>query len=259
MTREKFELLLKGNNAIRITEKWIVFNDYELYSFDTEISFVNKTLDELLERSIGDITVGELVKNTEEFYQFNNGGRGSKSTSGKMGGGFGSAPGPKGLSKPLLPAELNLKQAKGNSVQKVLKRFNEKYGNADHEYAIAVDEQGYAHKHVEGGKHSVGITGDKGQTLIHNHPSGSNFSDADLLNVASTKAKSIIATSSNANTKGIYTFTKTNKFNAKDFIKAVKKAQWPEEYDYNKGADWWLRKNQKKYGYKYGAVGVKTI
>lgn len=39
-------------------------------------------------------------------------------------------------------------------------------------------------------------------------------------------------------------------------LKAVKKAQWPAKYSYDKGADWWLKKNAKKYGYKYSATGV---
>ena len=32
---------------------------------------------------------------------------------------------------------------------------------------------------------------------------------------------------------------------------AVDKAQWPSNLDYNAGADWWLKRNAKKYGYKY--------
>lgn len=259
MTHDYFKRLLKGNNAIQLNDEYIVFNDLELYSFITRRGIKNNTFEELFERKIGDITVGELVSNTEEFGQEYDGGRGSSSSNGKMGGGFGHAD-QRGRGNPdekLLPAELNLDQAGGNSVKKVLKRFNDKYGDANREYAIAVDENGYVHQHIKGAKHSVAIEGDKGQTVIHNHPSGSNFSDADLINVASTKAKSIIATSSNAKTKGIYTFTKTNKFKAKEFIKAVKSAKWPTDMSYNKGADWWLRKNAKKYGYVYSARGVK--
>lgn len=51
-------------------------------------------------------------------------------------------------------------------------------------------------------------------------------------------------------------FEKTDKFNPNKFVKAVKKAQWPAKYSYDKGADWWLKKNAKKYGYKYSATGV---
>lgn len=60
-------------------------------------------------------------------------------------------------------------------------------------------------------------------------------------------ASGIIATSS----KETCTLSKTKRFNAKDFSKAVQNAKWPKKYDYDKGADWWLRKNAKDYGYIY--------
>ena len=197
-----------------------------------------------------------MLEDIEEFTL--QGGRGSSSSSsGKMG--FGNAPGRKGNNREeLLPAELNIKQAKGNSIDKVLKRFEAKYGDADREYAISVDEQGYVHQHIKGGRHSVGISGDKGETIIHNHPSGSNFSKADLENVASTQAKGIVATSSNKTTKGTYSFYKTDKFKAKEFIKALNKASWDKSIGYNKGVQNWLKKNQKTYGYKYSARKVKN-
>lgn len=141
------------------------------------------------------------------------------------------------------------------SYEKTLEKFNEKYANADHEYGITIDEDGYVHRHIEGGKTSVGISGSKGQMIVHNHPSGGNFSDSDLIVVASGSEKGIVATGS----KKTYTFTKTKNFKSKEFTKAVKKAQWPVEYDYDKGADWWLRQNAKKYGYKYTAQKTKGI
>ena len=49
----------------------------------------------------------------------------------------------------------------------------------------------------------------------------------------------------------------TDKFKAKEFSKAVDKAKWPSDLDYNKGADWWLKNNQKNYGYKYTATDTK--
>ena len=175
-----------------------------------------------------------------------------------MGGGFGSAGGGGGGGKRLFPAELNYGTAGGNSVDDVLGRFRDKYGSADHEYAIAVDRLGYVKQHIEGGRHSVSISGDAGDTIIHNHPSGSNFSSADLNSFASTGIKSVIATSSNDTTKGTYQITKGPKFKAKEFIKGVLEAKWDtSKYDYNSGADWWLKKNQKTYGYTYTSTGVK--
>lgn len=251
-----FNEILQANNCLFLDADYIIFNDYELYNRTTNKSILNKTLEDLLENVVGDKTIKELIEAKEEFVLEYDGGRGS-SSGGQMG--FGSAKGRRGNDhEVLLPAELNLDEAKGNSIQKVLNRFNKKYGSADREYGIAVDENGYVHQHIKGGKHSVGISGDKGQTVIHNHPSGSNFSKQDLLSTASTKEKSLIATSSNGKTKGIYTFTKTDKFDAKGFIKAVNNASWDKKLGYNKGAHQWLKANQKKYGYKYSARGVKN-
>lgn len=253
MDIKKFKELLKANNAIKITNNIIIFNDFELYSFQQEKGNKYISLEDMLEKNPN---IKEIILKTEKFEQEYDGGRGS-SSSGTMSLSFGGA-GSKNNREEMLPAKLNLDEAKGNSQKAVLKRFIEKYGKANREYAIAIDDNGYVYQHIKGAKHEVGITGDKGQTIIHNHPSGSNFSGTDLENVASTKAKGIIATSSNKTTKGTYSFTKTNKFKSKDFIKAIHKASWKKELGYNKGLDQWLRKNQKTYGYKYSATGVKN-
>lgn len=253
MKVEKFKQLLQGNNAIKITDDLIIFNDFELYSFETEQSKRYRTIEELMNDNPD---IKELIESKDVFEQEYDGGRGSSSgsTMGMKFGGYGA----KNNHEKMLPAELNLKESGGNSQQAVMKRFLEKYGNANREYAIAIDENGYVYQHIKGAKHEVGIEGDKGQTIIHNHPSGSNFSGADLENVATTKAKGIVATSSNKETKGTYSFSKTDKFKAKEFVKAIHKASWSKDLGYNKGLDQWLRKNQKTYGYKYSARGVKN-
>ena len=128
-----------------------------------------------------------------------------------------------------------------------MKHFVSKYSNEDHEFGVAVDELGYVHSHIEGGKSSVAISGKKGQTILHNHPSGGNFSDSDLLSVSMGNEKGIVAVGKNGN----YSFSKNSNFKANEFAKAVKSAKWPTKYDYDKGADWWLKKNAKKYGYTY--------
>lgn len=256
MTLEYFSQLLKGNNAIEVKKDLMLFNDYELYDMKTKKSKQYNSLDEVLKDNP---EIRKIIDETEEFYLEWGGGRGSSSSNAKMGGGFGNA-GETGEAPrtPLHPAELNLNNAKGTSVQHVLDKFINKYGNANKEYAVTVDENGYATQHIKGGKHSVGISGNKGETLIHNHPSGSNFSDADLKNFASTQIKSIVATSSNKDTKGTYQISKGNNFNAKGFIKALSNAKWDtNKHSYNTGADWWLKKNQKKYGYTYTSKGVK--
>ena len=259
MELKQFETILKNNNALFLDDEWTIFNDYELYNSKKDISYENKTLEELYERIINNKTVRQLIEEKEEFTFKTSGGRGASSSSKSGMMGFSNSAGRKGNNREVLfPAELNLGTAKGNSVDSVLKRFLNKYGEANREYAIAVDENGYVHQHIKGGKHSVGISGDKNEIIIHNHPSGSNFSKADLENVASTKARGIIASSSNGTTKGTYKFIKNDNFKSKEFMKALGKAKWEQSKGYNKGVNDWLKQNQKKYGYKYSARGVKN-
>lgn len=138
MEVKKFGELLKANNAIRLNEEWIIFNDFELYSFKTEKKKKYKSLEELVEANN---FVRQIIESRETFGLEYAGGRGAGSTSSKAG-------------------------------------------------------------------------------------------------VTST-----------------YKFTKNENFKAKEFIKAVKKAQWSTDLDYDRGADWWLKKNQKAYGYKYSHTG----
>ncbi|MBZ4248577.1 hypothetical protein LAJ54_13395, partial [Streptococcus pneumoniae] len=101
---------------------------------------------------------------------------------------------------------------------------------------------------VHGGKNSVQILPISGGfTAIHNHPNGSNFSSTDLHSFAALKGmNTLVAT----NSSKAYRITKGANFDAKGFDKAVSKSRFTTK-DYNKGADLWLKKNAKKYGYTY--------
>lgn len=257
MKIEHFGELLAGNNGIKISQDLVIYNDFELYNYKTEESRIYTNIEELVKDNPD---VKKIIEETEAFALDWSGGRGAGSSSG-MGGGFGHAGGGGGAGdkdiKTLHPAELNLGNAKGASVEQTVEKFEAKYGDAKIEYGVTIDEQGFATQHKQGQAHSVGIWGGKGETLIHNHPSGSNFSDSDLHNFANTPIKTLIATSSSKTTKGRYTITKTDKFKAKEFDKAISKAKWPADMDYNTGASWWLKKNQKTYGYTFSQKGVK--
>lgn len=257
MKIEHFGELLAGNNGVRISKDLVIYNDFELYNYKTEESKCYNSLDELVNDNAD---VKAIIESTEAFALDWSGGRGAGS-SGAMGGGFGHASGGGGAGdkniKKLHPAEINLGNAKGASVDQTVEKFEAKYGDAKIEYGVTIDEHGYATQHKQGQAHSVGIWGDKGETLIHNHPSGSNFSDSDLHNFANTPIKTLIATSSSSTTKGRYTITKNKNFNAKAFDKAISKAKWPTHMDYNTGASWWLKKNAKTYGYTFTQKGVK--
>lgn len=157
----------------------------------------------------------------------------------------------------LAPAYLNYGESKGNSIPDVLKRFQDRYGDAKKEFGVSVDDQGYVHDHKEGATHSVAVPLRKGHTVIHNHPSGSNFSGQDLLVWANTDIKGIVATSSNQDIKGTFQISKGAHFDKKGFLAALGKADWSKSGDnYNVGADKWLKRNQKKFGYTYKSKGI---
>lgn len=249
-----FRNLLNHNNAIRLTDRWIVFSDFELYDMDNDESILSDSFEDLMSQPFEDgETLGDFIERQDEFYRTFSGGRGSRYSS-EMGGGFTSAGDDRdhGFRNAKFPAEFNV-GGKFRSYDKTLDLFVKKYANADHEYGVTVDDQGFVHHHIEGGKSSVAISGTRGQMILHNHPSGGNFSKADLISIASGFEKGIAAIGS----KKIYTLTKSKRFDSKGFIKAVNRAQWPKNLDYDAGADWWLRKNAKKYGYKYTAVKSK--
>lgn len=55
---------------------------------------------------------------------------------------------------------------------------------------------------------------------------------------------------------GTYTFEKGNNFNASGLMKALSRAKISGK-DYNDAVSAWLKKNQKKYGYKYSYTPAK--
>ncbi len=256
MELKKFEELLKNNNAIKLTDDYILFSDLELYSFKDDRGVKFKRYDDLYNQLIDGRYIKDIILGTNEFLLEYDGGRGQTSSTGKMGGGFNHADGRgrKAFGKVKYPAEFN-PGSRLNSYEDALRKFETKYANADIEYGIAVDEQGYVHRHMQGGSTSVHISGNKGEMVIHNHPSGGNFSDKDLVSTASDNSAGIVATSSNTKVKSRYTFRKNKNFNSKEFIKAVKKAQWPSNLSYDRGADWWLKRNQSNFGYTYSHQG----
>ena len=128
-----------------------------------------------------------------------------------------------------------------------------------------MSDRGYVYQYRKGMAHSVthyvpdtkklGIKG--GYTIVHNHPSGSHFSTTDLKSwkdVPSQKRVVAVARGS----KTAYTVTKTPKFNAKGFGKALGKIKLNTKSmtEYNKSMESFLKSNAKKYGYTYSAKRV---
>lgn len=256
MKLSHFAKILAGNNAVKISDNLIIFNDFELYDMAEDTSKKYERLEDLV---ADNDDVREIIADAPYFALEWRGGRGAGSGDKEMGGGFNnSRNNGKDRSETMRNAELNFDTAKGNSLTAVFNRFRDKYGKADHEYGAAIDDQGFVHYLRNGNKHNVTYEANalNNMTVLHNHPSGSNFSKADLITMATTKSKGVIATSSNAKIKKTYHVQKNQNFKAKEFVKAVNKAQWPKKYDYDKGADWWLKRNQRTYGYKYSSNGL---
>lgn len=215
-----------------------------------------KTVDAMLEHKIGDETVREIIEKMEKPYELTlEGGRGAGSGSGggtfkfnhASGGGGGN-----GDEASLPPAYANVK-IKDKSLEGALAEFKKNHLLANREFSYSVDEQGFVTGYEKGAAHSVAVPyhGKQGRgrtnMVIHNHPSGGAFSDADLLNTAADRrVKGIIASGKSHD----YKFEKGTHFNAQAFSKAVKSAKMQGK-DYDDAVDKWLKKNQKTYGYKY--------
>ena len=240
-----FQKLLKTNAAIQISPTAMIFDDFELWNPKTDKSTQYDSLEALLKDNP---EVADKIEAARAFYVELRGGRGADA--GGMGGGFSFGRNPS-QSRTLQNANLNFNTAQRNSLEDVIERFKGKYGTSDREYGASIDEEGFVHRLAIGQRGAVQVEPLAGQTIVHNHPNGSAFSGQDLLTVASTGARGVVALSSSSTTKGDYYFRKTSKFRAKDFIKAIRKAQWPKNLNYNEGVDWWLRKNQQTYGYTY--------
>lgn len=152
----------------------------------------------------------------------------------------------------ILNAEANV-HIKEKTEASAIKYFSDLYTNADHEYGMAIDEQGYVHSYVEGAKHSVGIWGDKGQFVLHNHPSGGAFSDSDMISTARSRESGIAAITRT----GDYYFRKNGgHFRAAQFERAVRRANL-QGTDYDDAVRRWLTAHQKTYGYRFKFVPRK--
>lgn len=189
-----------------------------------------------------------MIKLNLQFF----GGRGAGSETSLFGGQGG---GEGGKRNPDLPAKMN-KLYNGNnmSVGHTISVFEAAHKDAGSEHLIAYDDNGFVSAYIHGGKHSVGfyLSDVEGKHVIHNHPSGSHFSMIDLKNLSTTGEKSITATSR----KGYrYTATKTAKFDAKGWSKALSTAKTTGNIDtiegYNKAVHNWLKHNASKYGVEY--------
>lgn len=238
-------------NAWPIVGPWVMFKG-EIWNSETDETIPFKQLDDVLDLEIEGQTIREHIENFEPKARTLEGGRGAGSGSGGGVFPFSSAGGDgKDKTHPLLNAYMNT-AIKERTVEGAIKAFGDKYRNADHEYGAVVDAMGFSHKHVEGDAHSVSISGGKDQIVLHNHPSGGNFSKADMVSISMGKEKGIVASGKH----GDYVFMKKHNFNAKGFMKAMNNAK-PKGKDYDDAVGKWLKANQKKFGYSYSFNKLK--
>lgn len=251
MRVEHFIYLFNRVNGFYLKEHVIMFRKpIEIWNEVTGEGVTFKTLHEALEHVIDGETVGSIIERTETLYiPPINGGRGAGSGANNKYS-FGGA-GSQGVGDYVPPAYANT-QIKSKTLDGALAEFKKNHLLANREWAYEVDENGYVHQYVRGAAHSVAISGsntskNRRTIIVHNHPGGGAFSDADMISTAMDKrSKGIIASGK----KYDYKLEKGTHFKANAFTKAVRTATLTGK-DYDDAVDKWLRKNQKKYGYKY--------
>lgn len=197
------------------------------------------------------------------------GGRGafSRATGKKRGLSFSTGLGPPSLE--LFPARMN-RNVNTGSLDRMSAGFEIAHGGAPKEFAVTVDDYGYATSYFEGASGSVNVPDKhlRGTHMIHNHPRGGwgNFSGQDLDAFANSGVRGMSAISRNikapqnasaAHKKAVgnrragdYRISKTNHFDKKGFTQAIRQIKVRDD-NYDKDLHKWLSRNQKKYGYKY--------
>lgn len=261
MEIKKFEEELKTRDGIPITKDLVLFNDYELVLKDgSSVQF--GSFDEVLEYKYENKTIKELIEGLEGTFLSEYGGRGASSMpKGSLFDGQGGNERYRGKIKPLSPAIINtLTSQRYKSVDETIKAYGKKMAGADSEYSGVIDTDGYAVDYVKGSATSTPHLERENQYSIHNHPvkalakqgiKGWNAPSApDLTNWATGKGKGTIITADGNRTA--YVIEKSNNFNSKKFIKAMRQAKGTSNYD--RDVDRFLKANQKELKYKYRKI-----
>lgn len=254
MTKEQFRYLYKYVNAI-YSGDYIVFKvskrRWELYHVPTEKTLVFKTFDDLAANETVAKIIDSYVEEGVHFEMPKDDRKKAVSTFGDFGN-FGDALEPDETTKDF-PSRVNTDKQKSNE-EKTLKQFREMYAYAEKEHGFAVDDQGYITTYKHGNASSITWDASEldGRMIYHNHPGGSNFSKGDLLSVAKTGARGVVASGRN----GDYIFRKTPKFDSVGFQKAITSAKTVST-DYDTGVNRWLKRNAKKYGFTYSFIPAK--
>lgn len=252
MNQQEFRNAMKWDLNFWIFDNaFILYKDLEVYEIETGESQYFESWESAMNYEHNGKSIAEYVDELENVNIHFDGGRGASGSSrnlfGGQGGDLESA-----RMDPDFPARMNrLYNGNNMSREHTLETFRKQHANSKTEHLIAMDDNGFVSTYQHGGKHSVGFIPSQvaGKHVIHNHPSGSHFSKQDLMNLSTTKQKGITATGS----KATYTVTKTSKFDAKGFSKALETAKTTDS-DYDRALDRFLKRNSSRYGYTYSVT-----
>ena len=179
-------------SAWTITDEWVMFKPCELWNEKTDETIKFKTLDDSFDFVIDGKTILEHIEAFKGQQMILSGGRGAGSGAEKTFRFNSANDGKSGGGKPekIHNAYLNV-GVKGNmTLEGAMDRFGDRYRNAKIEYGAVVDMRGFAHQHTTDNHPSQGgVWGGKGQVVLHNHPSGGNFSKADMQSVSRSAEK----------------------------------------------------------------------
>lgn len=258
-----FNLKMMGYQFLQISYDYYAFRRshgrWDLWNARNDTDTLLNSTEELLQYQIGEATVSDILDELDDdgFAVPLDGGRGASGSGGQEFS-FGHASGgsKRGYNRSDFPARINV-ATKTKNVESAIKTFmNKAAEHPGREHGITLDRMGFASQYVHGGATSVMIgSRNKGDLVVHNHPSGGSFSDSDLISTAQDRrSRGIVATYDQGMFgRGYRIVEKGTHFKAEKFAKAVKTAKMRGK-SYDDAADRWLARNQKKYGYRFKNV-----
>lgn len=247
METQAFIHKMKDYNFAIVDDTYIIFKlrggKWELYNAESDASEIYNDV----------VDMADVISTIKTIEFKIDGGRGASGDGKKRvqwedarGGGGGDVAGGD------LPARMNNK-IKVKSEAEAIRQFRAEHGKDTKEHLINVDKNGFVSGYNHGGSGSVRVGRYRnGDLVIHNHPGDGTFSPTDMLMMAGTRTRGIVATHS----KGYRIVTKGTHFDSVGFTKAIKRKQKTGFVgkDIDKAVDKFLKANQKRYGYKFSNV-----
>lgn len=251
-----FEHEFKQHGSIAFGD-WILWRkSLNLWNMETDENISFNSMSDVLAYELEGKTIKERIAEADMsiFTMRLDGGSGNGSGAGGKSFKFSHASmAGKDRTRNDLPARMNTK-VKRKTEHEAIQQFRKKHQKDNYESGVSIDNNGFVNSYKHGNRSSISIGARrKGDLVVHNHPSGGHFSDADLISTAADKrARGVVATTPT----GYHKFTKGTHFQAEKFSKAVKKANMKGS-SYDDAVTKWLKGNEKKYGYSYEFVADK--